>query len=398
MASASTPEIGAAAGRAAAPTLGWPAMTRVCLVFLLANAAFSAMPVLFGAYVDQRHFSLVMAGMVASAESTGLALGSTLSVRLLLSHEPNLRKIVLYDLALLVLAQLASAYAGTPWIFAASRALSGVCVGVVQSAGAAWIARFQDSDRLFAIYIGMTFLAGTLGMPVFSFTQRHVGLTGSYLVFAALVALAMVVSVAYPAISSGQTAEGADARDGGRRSANRRQRFLLPSVAINFAFNGGLWVYLEQAGQHANIEVTHVSVILSAGMLSALGVTVAIGLIGHRFGRWRPLVMAHICLLVGTLLLIGNPSIYGFCVAVVIFHIGLAIVSPYFLAELAAMEPSGRPALKGVAAMNIGYSVGPWLVSALVERFGYNAALVCSAGMFTVCLILVRTGLVSRSE
>jgi len=33
-----------------------------------------------------------------------------------------------------------------------------------------------------------------------------------------------------------------------------------------------------------------------------------------------------------------------------------------------------------------------------VERFGYNAALVCSAGMFTVCLILVRTGLVSRSE
>ena len=140
------------------------------------------------------------------------------------------------------------------------------------------------------------------------------------------------------------------------------------------------------------------AVILSAGMLSALGVTVAIGLIGHRFGRWRPLVMAHICLLVGTLLLIGNPSIYGFCVAVVIFHIGLAIVSPYFLAELAAMEPSGRPALKGVAAMNIGYSVGPWLVSALVERFGYNAALVCSAGMFTVCLILVRTGLVSRSE
>jgi predicted MFS family arabinose efflux permease len=372
-------------------------MTRVCLVFLLANAAFSAMPVLFGAYVDQRHFSLAMAGMVASAESSGLALGSTLSVRLLTSHEQNLRKIVLCDLGVLVLAQLVSACAGTPWIFAASRALSGMCVGVVQSAGSAWIARFQDSERLFAIYIGMTFLAGTLGMPVFSFTQQHVGLTGSYVAFAVLVALAMLVSVGYPEMS-GQTADGADAPVVGQRSAGREQRFLLPSVAINFALNGGLWVYLEQAGQHAHIGSIHVSVILSAGMLSALGVTLAIGLIGHRFGRWRPLAMAHICLLVGTLMLVGHPSTYGFSVAVIIFHVGLAIVSPFYLAALAATEPSGRPALKGVAAMNIGYSVGPWLVSTLMEKIGYNSTMLWSAGMFIVCLILARAGLVSRSE
>jgi predicted MFS family arabinose efflux permease len=378
----------------ASRNVDYRAFTSVCLVFLLANAAFSAMPVLFSAYVDERRFPLAVAGMVATAETVGLALGSTLSLGLVANSQINLRRIVLWDLSVLLLAQLLSARSETAWTFAIARGLSGLCAGFVQSMGSAWIAKFGNSERLFAIYIGMTFLSGTFGMPLFAIAEQHVGLSGSYYTFAGLVLLATLVSFGYPRVLNSTSAVllGSDTDV---RLEKREQRLLLPAVAINFAFNGGVWVYLGRAGQLAHITPTDTSVILSAGMFSALAVTIGIGLIGNRFGRFVPIAFAHICLILGALMLIRIPSLYWFVVAVVIFHVGLATVSPYFLAALASVDPSGRPALMGVAAMNIGYSVGPWLLSVLVERTSYAATMACSAGVFAVCLTLAAYALLN---
>jgi predicted MFS family arabinose efflux permease len=172
-------------------------------------------------------------------------------------------------------------------------------------------------------------------------------------------------------------------------AARRSQLFLLPSIAINFAFNGGVWVYLQQVGEQSHIAARVVSGTLSAGMFSALAATIGIVLLGGRAGRGAPLTVANLLLVGSTLMLIRIGSSWSFVLTVVLFHIGIAAVSPYYLAALARYDTSGRAALRGVAAISIGYSVGPWLFSLLVSSQGFAATMVISAVMFALCSLLV---------
>lgn len=379
--------VGAIARHRETPAWQVSAYVAACIVFLLANSAFSATPVLFSAYLDERHFTLSVAGAVAAAESTGLALGSALSVRVIRGARIDLRSIVTTVLGVLLVVQLLSAHVQAALPFGAVRLLSGVCVGMVQSAGSAWISQFKNSERLFAIYIGMSFLSGSVGLPFFAFTLRHVGLSGSFVIFAVLMGLAMLVAIAYPRrLGVGASPEAND--ESAPPSEGRRYRLalLLISVVINFGFNGGLWTFLDQLGQRAAIESARTSLILSAGMLTALGITAAVGVVGDRLGRLGPLAFAHLALIASSLTLLSRSS---FAAAVIVFHIGLALVGPFYFASLAAIKPSQHSVLCGVAAMNIGFSIGPWVLAVLVDHAGYSALLTAAAALFAVSLLLV---------
>jgi len=361
-------------------------LTPVCAVFLIADAAFASLPVLFGAYIDQRHYSLEMAGMIATTETAGLAIGSTLSLAVLRRPNVDLRILTLLALVVLLLAQLMSAGAKLPLLFAIARGISGTSSGVVQSAGSAWIAQLRNPERPFALYVGMTFLSGALGMPLFALLLHDGGLGGSYLAFAALVVVAIGIAVGFPRTRQAAAAEAAGSSG---VAAKRSQVFLLPSMALNFAFNGGVWVYLQQVGEQSHIAAGVVSATLSIGMFSALAVTVGIALLGGRAGRAIPLFLAHAVLVFSTLMLMGITSPWSFVLAVVLFHVGIAAVGPYYLAALARYDQSGRSAVRGVTAMNIGYSLGPWLLALLVSRQGFAATIVTAAIVFAFCGLLV---------
>lgn len=364
------------------------ALARVCFAFLVADAAFAAMPVLFSSYVTERHYSLVVAGIAGSAETGGLAIGSALSLRLLASPRAELRTVVLWGLAALLLAQVASACIWMPLPFAAARCLSGGCVGVIQAAGSAWIAQFRNSERPFALYVGMSFLAGALGMPFFTVCKQQVGLDGSYLAFSVLIVVAIYGATAYPRRQRTAPPETGAAVVSSSGPSLLGQAPLLASMAINFAFNSGVWVYLGQAGQRALVDATTTSLILSAGMSLALIATVVIALVGNRFGRRGPLLLGHIFLVAGVLALITGASPIAFTLAVALFHIGIATVPPYYLATLAAADARGQAAVRGVVAMNLGYGAGPWLLSTLMASNGFPATMVMSALAFGLCALL----------
>jgi predicted MFS family arabinose efflux permease len=367
----------------------------VCSVFLIANAAFSSMPVFYGAYLSELHLRISVAGFVSTAETTGLAIGSTFSIYLFSRRGIDLRRLVIFWLAILLLAQIGSAYFRDPAAFAVSRGLSGVCTGAVQSAGAAWISRFRNSERPFALYTAMSFLGGTLGIPAFSLVDRHFGLSGSYLVFSGLVAVAMLLSVAYPALSAQSASAAAPSKPS---PPVRHEALLLGSIVGNFAFNGGVWVYLEEAGRHAMINLARISLVLSAGMFVALAVSIAIAVAKGGTRRFSLLMLAHGCLVVSTLLIVLLPTLRGFSIGVVLFHVGIAMVSPYFLALLADKDHTGHAAVRGIAAMNVGYSIGPWLLSLLVASAGYDLTMQLAACAFACCAILVALACLGRSR
>jgi predicted MFS family arabinose efflux permease len=357
----------------------------VCAVFLIADSAFASMPVLFGAYIDERHYALATAGIIATTETAGLALGSTLSLALLRLPAVDRRVLTMLALSALLLAQLISASVQAPLSFAIARGISGASGGIVQSTGSAWIAQLKNPERPFALYVGMTFLSGALGMPLFTLLLHSMHLSGSYLGFAAMIVIALAIATVFPRAKRANTSGPVGSAG---PAVKRAQLFLLPSIVLNFAFNGGVWVYLEQVGEQAHIATDVVSVILSIGMFSALAVTVGIALLGGRGGRAVPLMLAHAILLVSTLMLIGTQSSWGFALAVVLFHIGVAAVGPYYLAALARLDLSGHSAVRGVAAMNIGYSLGPWLLALLVSTQGFAVTIVIAAAMFALCGLL----------
>lgn len=347
------------------------------------------MPVLFSAYLDERHFAMSVAGAIATGESAGLVIGSALSIRLMRGIDVPLRTVVICVLCALIAVQLLSACFHAALPFGAVRVTSGICVGAVQSIGAAWISPRRHSERLFAIYIAMTFLAGTIGMPFFAFALLRTGLSGSFLIFAALIGIAALVAVRYPRRLNADAPQERDLEAAGGGSLGRYSlALLLASMVMNFTLNGGLWIFLDQIGQHAGLEHARVAVILGAGMFAALGVTAAVGVFGNRFGRLRSLLFAHACLAAGSLILLV-PALLPFTCAVIVFHVGLAVISPYYLASLAAIKPSQRSVLCGVAAMNLGFTIGPWVVSMLVDAVGYSAVLTLGTVLFGVSLALV---------
>lgn len=362
----------------------------VCAIFLLANASMGAMPVLFGGYVDHLGFSLKVAGRVASAETCGLALGSVLYATVFARRGGQLKPIVLASLAFLLAAQLFSAWTRDPLQFGAIRALSGLCVGTIQSVGAAWIATVRFQGRAFALYVGMSFLSGALGMPAFSWALGSGGITALFLGYALVIVLAFALALRFPAYDPPAAAK---ARETEPDHGGFRRIALLFALALNFALNGGVWVYLERAGGHAGISAAAISGLLSAGMFVALGTTLAIAFVADRGGRMAVIVLAHAMLAASTFMLVFDRGVGWYAGAVILFHIALAVVSPYLLAALALADRSGRIMLRGVAAINVGYSVAPLLFTTMVVSLGAGSALAVSAAVFILCLALTLWGL-----
>lgn len=362
----------------------------VCIVFLIANASMGAMPVLFGAYIDHLGFSLELAGRMATAETCGLALGSFLCLVLVERFHTGLRLPVIAAIVGLVIAQLLSAKVQDPVAFGAARSLSGLCVGLIQAASSAWIASLRHPERAFAFFVGMTFLSGAIGMPVFSAVLAQFSIEALYLGYATLLAVPFLLSLRFPEREHVVVAETRVIPAG---IPIGREALLLGGLWLNFALNGGVWVYLERAGETAGISLQTVSALLGGGMFVALIATLVIAFARDQHGPRRRIVFSHTLLVLSTFMLVFPLGIFWFASAVVLFHIAIAVVPPCLLAALALADPSGRSAMRGVVAINLGYCVAPIFFTSIVVWIGEASALVISAIAFGLCLFLTLMGL-----
>lgn len=359
------------------------------MLALVANFSFAAVPVFLGAYVDVLGLSLAEAGRIASFETMGNALGIIAMAMGMTSPAMKIRQVAGGSLAILAAAQIASALVDGTAGLAIARAVSGFAAGLAYSAGNVYISGLAKPDRPFAIYYGMLFVAGPLGLAIVPALLPLMGLKGVFFAYAAILLLSLFLLPLYPPQRSPADAAPATMPQRSSVRASLSMYILLGALFINFIFNGGVWIYAERIGARTGASPETLGLLLSLAMLSGLIGTAIVSVLGARLGRLAPITATHFALMLVMFLFYQEPGLLTFFAAVALFNIAITAMTPYALALLAAADNTGRMAVLGTATFSLGYGLGPAALSFLLQDGDFKMSFVVAGAGFGVSLALV---------
>lgn len=357
----------------------------LCGFALVANLYFAGQTSLVVGYVDILHLTLTAAGWLATVEGGAYACGMFCAAISPSVARPTRPKLVGL-LVVLVLAQIMSAGASSPWTLGLYRAVSGASAGLILALGTTTITGTANAGRGFALYFGALFLSGVVAIPLITGLLQTVGLPGAYLVYAAIIAAALIAVRWYP-FRAMHAEEGPSAEPGKSAGAKAPLGLLLAGLFVNFVFNGGIWVLAEQLGlQMPGADPVWLSTFLAASMLFGLIGTAAAATIAPRARYLASLVAGNALLIIAVLILSEWRSITGFVLAMALLNVAVTFLTPAALSALSSMDRQG--AQWGNLSSQLGYSVGPVLIAALESRFGISGLAVASVGGLLLSLAL----------
>lgn len=359
----------------------------------------AAMPPFVGYYVDGFGYSLEQAGRVASAESVGMAFGQ-LIVLLLIRPRWNIRRSVFVTLCLFVVAQFLSLRPENHILFTAARFLSGLCGGGFMFATAgAYIASLPHPDRPFAILYGTLFVVGPIGLFAFPHVFEALGARAVYIALG-IAAVASLSVVRYCPEHRAGSSDAVHTDTGGRLplSGMAAIALLAISLTINYMSNGGVWIYLERIGASIGIPETSRGNLLALGM--AVGVVGTVSAIACARWPYRHLfiTLGQIFLLLSYAILLWIGGQWGYLAAACLLNVAVTFYTPFYLAQMSTIDPSGRSTTVGMLGFAFGYGLGPAILSLFLVNGDFTgpilaagAAVLLSLMMMWVAAALIRT-------
>ncbi|WP_374575338.1 MFS transporter [Phenylobacterium sp.] len=369
-----------------------PALRIIYASILLGMLSTAAMPVFVGGYVDVLHFSVAEAGRVASAESLGAAAGGILTALVLARPGVNLRNAIMVCFAALAAAHVASGLTSDLWTFGATRVVAGLAAGTLNAIGAVYISSLEKPDRAFAVSFGLLSVIGPLGLWCAPPLMATIGLSNVYFGYAAALVAGLPLMWFYP--RAGEARGEVKAHEAAASPAQSLGvGLILLAILVNFICNGGVWIYAEQIGASAGLGAVLLGRLLAVAM--ALGVlgAVVVSVVEDRFGRMKPLVLAHAALGASILWLLTQPGASGYFLSILILNMSVIVLTPYFMATLSrASANGGRAAVLGNVTTMIGYGAGPGVLSFFVRGGDFHAAFVVAAAGVGVSLALTLAG------
>ena len=157
---------------------------------------------------------------------------------------------------------------------------------------------------------------------------------------------------------------------------------------------GGVWNFIERMGDAAGFDARFVGYTLSG--VSVVGVAGALTAtwLSTRLGRIIPFAAGIVIIAVSFVLLYGLPSQNLFVMSAFLFKYGGWFISPYLLANMTTLDPSGRLITATNSVIAFGQGLGPFVVGLfLVEAasgqvIDYSPALTTGLADFVVCCVL----------
>jgi predicted MFS family arabinose efflux permease len=362
----------------------------IVLLGMAANIFTPLAPSLLGAMVDYQGLSIEMAGRLVSFNFWGGALASVLALFVL--HRPgwNLRLTMLGCLLIVIATNLASiSWSNSYPVLVAVRLLNGVGAGLGFTVACVAVIATQRIERSYAVLYGSPFLISGFGLALLPLVYRAAGIDGAFYAMAAVNLIAVILLPWFPRTiaSGGQSPEQAET--GATSAPGALTGLMLLALLLYYAFNSGVWAYFERMGVAAGMTPERVGAILGPGMAAAIVGMVAASLLGDRLGYRKPIYVGVAAITIATLAFLGSPSELLFGIAAAVFNASIPFVTPYMVAILALLVPSGM----GVTAANIvtitGFAAGPLLISYLVSDGGFTPAILATAVGFVVVWILL---------
>ncbi|CAD5200155.1 MFS transporter [Pseudomonas sp. FEN] len=354
----------------------------ICLMMVISLGTLQIQPILGGAFIDQLGLPLNAIGSIFAAELIAMAIACGACALLMASV--NRRLLARLALLVLVLGNLASTQLHSETALLLCRVICGASGGAVMAVVYATAALRNAKDMTFAIINIGNLLWGMLLVTSMPMILKAYGVNGAFYLLAGASALAGLgcwrVPKRYP--------------EAHRLAAGPVLPFGLTSLllvmlfALLFFGHSALWVYQERIGKSIGLEPQQIGGILGGSILAgALGAGLA-GLIGRRLGLLFPQLLSFGSALLATLVMVYGDSPVAFAATACLIHMVWFFSLPYLLSMAAELDPSGRLAGLGNAAIFVGQGLGPFGAALVVGEGHFRAVGWLAACAYLVALLI----------
>ncbi len=318
-------------------------------------------PIIVGAYVTDLRFSVQQAGYLISAELLGAGLATFIAYFAVSRF--NWHSILRLALLLGTLTNIASALLSEFALLVPVRFATGLAVGTIMTMTIVIVGMTEAQERNFGAWSMGQVVFAVIGFAVFPQLVPVVGVSGFFLGMAAVMALLQMVVGRVPAA-------GNYAHQNGVAGLSPQARRLAPVALLALLFFyigiGSVWAYVERIGDQAGLEAEFVGYVLSASSV--------IGVIGAGVATWLSTRMGRLLPVLGGYLLIGlSVALYAgyvggllFLAASLLFKFAWWFLSPYLLANMTRLDPSGRVAILTNFVIGVGLGGGPAIAAWLL--------------------------------
>jgi predicted MFS family arabinose efflux permease len=360
-------------------------------IALLASITPSAVllgPLVVGALVTDLGFSPQQGGNMIFAELGGAAFATFPAFWWLTNV--NWRKVLYLALGLTIVGNLVSATVSDPWTLGMVRFGTGIGVGTIMLVTLTTVGLTANQERVFGFWQTGQIIFAAIALFTMPFVIPVVGVHGFYVSLAIVMAILATVVRNFP--------EAGAARSGFRWSELAPQvRRLAPLALIGLIFFyiavGGVWNFVERMGDAAGFDPKFIGYTLAG--VSVVGVAGALTAtwLSTRLGRIIPFAAGILIIAASFVLLYGLSSQSIFILSAFLFKYGWWFISPYLLANMTTLDPTGRLITATNFVIAFGQALGPLVVGfMLVESASgkvtdYSPALTIGLVAFAICCL-----------
>jgi predicted MFS family arabinose efflux permease len=349
------------------------------------------MPAIVDGLKEGLAFSNKEAGLVASANTYGAALGAFLVVFFVKGI--NWRKASYTLLVILISVDLMCMYLTNANTMIAVRFMYGLCGGALVGIGFSVMSRTSEVSRTFGYLLTIQFGLGGVGII---YLPDLVPVFGTKALFLSLAAFGIVTMIMVPFLSDYPA----------RQAANRKVAGLIPSVPAVLALiatflfqaaNMAIYAYSIGIGKFAGLDPSFVSTSLGVGAWIAIGGSVLVIIMSTRLGRLKPVSIAILLTAISTWALHYshvNPDNWFssvFWLANVVIAITWAFTISYLLSMCAEFDRTGQMAALGGFASKMGLASGPFFAAYVVGENNYALIITAATVGLIICMVAAVT-------
>lgn len=334
----------------------------------VAYSGLYTMPLWIGALTDHLRFDLALLGYMGSLQLL-MAAGAAIWVSGKITSYSAVQ-LALWGTSLVLIANLASAFATSLPLLFLCRGLSGIGEGVLLANLNVTISRTENPDRLFAISQTTIALFGISLFATAPILMADFGPLGIFGLVVLTAVLALLISGFFPSalpVSSQETST---------KKTEKPFAMLfksLPLLALGILFIGcqGGWAYLERMGVAKAYTTHEIGQYIMIGLVISLLGPFAANRFSASFGHRYAIILGLAISGLAVLLASQNISADFYKVSAAIFPFATLFIVTSFLGYFARLDVSGKLVASAPAFINLGGTLGPALMGLMLSAGGY---------------------------
>ena len=350
-------------------------------------AIYSILPLLVGSATESLALTESRAGYLASIHFSGYLLICISAVFWI--RRINWQLVAVAGYALLVSGLLAAAFVPVYPLILAALFIAGCGGGILYGLCMCIISDTDDPDRYFAIkMLAEVLLGGVLLLTLPRYVTSTWGFQGLVICVAMVLALLAVCVVWVPARG---VKDNLRTRSGATRHSTIPVWLGLFALMLFFGGLSGVWAFAERMANHNQIDPVSIGKVLSMSSIGGAVGALGAAMLGDRYGRVWPQVVAIVALAIVSFILAGQFSALIFGLSCVLLLAMWNFALAYQLGIVANVDYDGRYAVLMASALALGAVIGPAIAGMIIadNHYGY-VHIVNVVAMLVATVIFVR--------